>query len=94
MVMRVSGSEVFGAQQGREHVERHGDRGGDVDDGEDHRSDAPQQDGEDGEQGEHRRPERDIDEVHGLAPNSGATLVSRVAIKMRRAKKRPTIKKR
>jgi hypothetical protein len=81
MVMRVSASEVFGAQQGREHVERHADGGGYVDDGEDHRSDAPQQDGEAGEQGEHRRSERDIDEVHEVGSNSGAAHVSRIAIK-------------
>jgi hypothetical protein len=68
MVIEVSASEVFGTQQGREHVDGHGHRGGDVDDGEDHRSDAPEQDGETGEQGEHRRSERDIDEVHELAP--------------------------
>jgi hypothetical protein len=56
MFIRLSGSEVFGAQQGREHVEGHGHRGGDVDDGDDHGSDAPQKDSVDGEQGEHRRP--------------------------------------
>jgi hypothetical protein len=64
MVIEGVRSEVFGAQQRGEHVDGHGHRGGDVDDGEDHRSDPPEQDGKGGEQGEHRRPERDIDEVH------------------------------
>jgi hypothetical protein len=36
MFMEMSASEVFGAQQGREHVEGHGHGGGDVDDSEDH----------------------------------------------------------
>jgi hypothetical protein len=61
----VSASEVFGAQQGREHVDRHGDGGGDVDDGDDHGSDPPEQGGEDREESKHRRAERDVDEVHG-----------------------------
>jgi hypothetical protein len=84
MVMGMSASEVFGAQQGREHVDRHADGGGDVDDGEDHRSDPPEQDGEDGEQGEHRHPNRDIDKVHRTAPDSGAVPISRLPIKVRR----------
>jgi hypothetical protein len=66
MVIEGVRSEVFGAQQGGEHVDGHGDCGGDVDDGEDHRSDPPQQDSKACEQGEHRRPERDIDEVHEI----------------------------
>jgi hypothetical protein len=66
MVIEGVRSEVFGAQQRGEHVDGHGHRGGDVDDGEDHRSDPPQQDSKACEQSEHRRPERDIDEVHGI----------------------------
>jgi hypothetical protein len=87
-------SEVFGAQQGREHVDRHRDRGRDVDDGENHGSDPPEQDGEAGEQREHRRAECEIDEVHGLAPDSGAAQISRLSIKVRRLRPVRAIKDR
>jgi hypothetical protein len=67
MFMDIVRSEVFGAQQGREHVDRHADGGGDVEDGDDHGSHAPEQDGVDGEQREHRRACRDKDEIHKIS---------------------------
>jgi hypothetical protein len=62
--MGLSASEVFGTQQGREHVDAHASGGGDVDDGENHGSDPPEQDGVDAEQGEQGQAGRDIEEVH------------------------------
>jgi hypothetical protein len=68
MFMEMSASEVFGAQQGREHVERHTGGGDDVDYSEDHGSDSPEQDGVDAEQREQSHAGHDIDKVHGSAP--------------------------
>jgi hypothetical protein len=68
MFMEMSASKVFGAQQGREHVERHTGGGDDVDDGKDHGSDSPEQDGVDAEQREQSHAGHDVDKVHGSAP--------------------------
>jgi hypothetical protein len=64
MFMKTVRSEIFGAQQRHEHVERHRDGGGDVEAGDEHGSDAPQEDGVEGEQGEQARANGDEDDVH------------------------------
>ncbi len=65
MFMKIVRSEVFGAQQGDQHVDRHAYGGGDVEGGDDHDSDAPEQNGEHRKQREHARAHADVDEIHG-----------------------------
>jgi hypothetical protein len=85
MFIGASGSKVFRPQQGDQHVDGHSDRRGDVEDGDQHRSDPAKQDGVDGEQPEHGGAERDKDEIHeDKAPVSGADHIRRRRIKFRR----------
>jgi hypothetical protein len=57
-------SEVFGAQQGDEHVDRHSGGRGDVENGDKHSLHPPQEDGVDRKQREHGRADGDEDEIH------------------------------
>jgi hypothetical protein len=66
MFMEIVRSEVFGAQQRNEHVDRHARGRGDVKDGDKHGLHAPQQDGIDRKQREHDRAGGDEDEIHGI----------------------------
>jgi hypothetical protein len=84
MFMTGACSEVFGAQQRHQHVDRHGRGSGDVEDGDKHGLDPPQQDGIDREQREHGRADGNENEIHWKAPISGAAHLSHYRIKVRR----------
>jgi hypothetical protein len=54
-VHEIIRSEVFGAQQGDQHVDRHARGRGDVEDSDEHASNPPKQQGVDREEREHGR---------------------------------------
>jgi hypothetical protein len=78
-------SEFVGAQQRRDHVDRHAQRGGGVDQTHDHGSDPAQKGGVGGEQAEYDQTAGDVEDIgHGSSPVEDETAPGRGGFRLSR----------